>query len=210
MPAASASASGDYWAGANSTGVASARRLRAAPPRPRRYSADVWDTESSIAIASPQDTFTDSTGDTIEEDRLLSVADIGLAPTLTERDMVLQSLHTAFDQALVRLPSEDDWDGEGSVGYAEETIERARQFLVGAARRLWEAYGLALPLPQVGAGPEGGIDLHWEFDGREALVTVPPPGDETIGYYGDDPKTKVKGEFVSGPDADWFFAWLAR
>lgn len=184
--------------------------MRAAPPRPRRYSADVWDTESTLAVTLPGDRWSGGTGDTIEEDRVLSVADIGLVSALTEREMVLQALHAAVDQARDQLPTEDDWDGEGSPGFQPATFERARHFLIEGARRLWDARQATIPTPRVWGGPEGSLDVSWRLTGRELLVNVPAAEDEPISLYGDDASSEVKAEFEADADTAWVFDWLAR
>jgi hypothetical protein len=120
------------------------------------------------------------------------------------------SLHSAVDAASRILAWTDDWDGEGSPGYQAATLERARTLLIAGASHLWDVRHSTLPVPRVTPGPDGSIDLHWRVEGRELLLNIPAEEGETISFYGDDARTKVKGEIDRESDANWLFAWLAR
>lgn len=120
-----------------------------------------------------------------------------------------RSLEEAIAAARGLLALGDNWDGEGSPGYAEATLERARHFLVHGADRLWEVYRGAIRPPHVGAGPDGSIDLHWRDTERHLLVNVPADPAAIISFYGHDPVSEVKGEFEGDANAEWLFRWLA-
>jgi hypothetical protein len=84
------------------------------------------------------------------------------------------------------LELEDDWDGEGSPGYEEATWQRAVDFLVGNASRLYDEYGVAIRSPRIRKGPRGSIDLHWRTPQRELLLNIPAESRVLADYYGDD------------------------
>jgi hypothetical protein len=55
-------------------------------------------------------------------------------------------------------------------------------------------YQLQLPVPHIGAGPNGSIDLHWKRKNSELLVNIPADPNGLVTYYGDDyGAQKVKG-----------------
>lgn len=142
------------------------------------------------------------------ESELLETAYVRLRPV--ETGVATRPLDEAINAARGILTLGNNWDGEGSPSYAETTLERAHAFLLAGTLQLWETRRVILPTPRVDAGPDGSIDLHWETNGREMLVNVPPEADETITFYGDDILTKVKGELTLDLDTTWLLLWLAR
>lgn len=109
------------------------------------------------------------------------------------------------------LDLQDDWDGEGSPGYAEATWQRAVGCLARGAIRLYAGRGIALPVPKIRKGPMGGIDLHWRTSTRELLVHIPADGGAPADYYGDDRAGGhvVKGTLDPAEENDWLLMWLA-
>lgn len=97
-----------------------------------------------------------------------------------------QGLEAEIEQAKRILELGDDWDGEGSPGYSEETFNRADAFLRTHAEGLWESYGIRLPVPRIGPGPDGSVDLHWKLPSRELLVNIPADPNEVPTFYGDN------------------------
>jgi hypothetical protein len=113
----------------------------------------------------------------------------------------------AGSRRLLALP--DDWDGAGSPALQDGTWERAADFLRRQAGALWDRDGLVLPVPQILAGPEASIDLHWQSARRELLVNVPADTSAPITYYGDDyGPDKKKGQIEAGALSLELFAWL--
>ena len=106
------------------------------------------------------------------------------------------------------LELEDNWDGEGSPSYSLDTVDRAIEFAATQARVLRD-FARCLPMPEIGAGPDGSIDLHWKLPSRELLVNIPADANEVATYYGDDYKTqKIRGS-VNARNLNWGIAeWL--
>lgn len=79
------------------------------------------------------------------------------------------------------LSLQDDWDGEGAKGYAEEVFDSAAKFL----RKLNEisdddwVESVCILLAS-----EGSIDLHWKNSTFELLINF--SADSLISYYGDN------------------------
>lgn len=55
---------------------------------------------------------------------------------------------------------------------------------------------LGVDLPEILPGPDGSIDLHWDYPGYEILINISAGPDAKVGFYGDDRSTvQVKGSF---------------
>ena len=105
-----------------------------------------------------------------------------------------QGLKAEIDQAKRILELKDDWDGEGSPGYSEDTFNRAIAFLTTHAQWLWESCGICLPVPRIGPGPDGSIDIHWKQTSWELLVNIPADASEMATFYGDNYEAqKIRG-----------------
>src|SRR4051812_6208423 len=121
----------------------------------------------------------------------------------------LANLFRAIEDSRRILDLSDDWDGEGSPAFQEETWDRAADFLVHQAGALWDRKGLILPVPRILPGPESSIDIHWRSPRRELLINIPSDKAAPIAFYGDDyGQDKKKGQIREGAlDLD-LFAWL--
>lgn len=63
-----------------------------------------------------------------------------------------------------------NWDGYGATPVAQQTYVQARSFL--------DALPLGMPVPSVGAEPDGHITLEWYRSPRRLLsISVSPEGD---------------------------------
>lgn len=104
----------------------------------------------------------------------------------------------------------EDWDGEGSPGYSEQTWERAVRLLVNSALNFQKERANRVPAPAIHHGPEGGIDLYWSTPTRRLLVNVPADPGNVATYYGSDDRTEVKGR-LDMPRTDlWLMVWLTQ
>ena len=122
---------------------------------------------------------------------------------------------SAVEQAIASahwiLELEDDWDGQGSSRYAPAVLERASKFLMESADWLMKTQGGLLQAPDIGAGPNGSIDLHWRLPHFELLVNVPSDPSTPVSFYGDEePGLSIKGTATTegGPLLLWLAAHL--
>ncbi len=123
-----------------------------------------------------------------------------------------QGLKAEIEQARRILELEDDWDGEGSPGYSEETFNRAVAFLTTYVEGLWESCGMPLPIPRIGPGPDGSIDLHWKQPSWELLVNIPTDPNEAASYSGEDDEGHQSRGFLGTEKFNSRFArtWLTN
>ena len=125
------------------------------------------------------------------------------------------SLADAIQNSRSLLDLKDDWDDAGSVGYAESTWRRARDFLIRNAIRFFRSQKKCFDPPEILPGPDGSIDLHWKTDARELLINVPARPQDNIAYYGDDEaegtENAIRGKNIeSSKDTEWIFLWLTK
>ncbi len=134
--------------------------------------------------------------------------DLGLdAPVPPE----LTPLAQALDQSAELLELEDDWDEQGSPGYQESTLERAKHFVWTNTLRLWETLDLSIDVPRILPGPDGSIDVHWKHGQRQLFLNVPADDDKPATYYGDDRSLNVvKGSLDTSAQQEWLLLWLTK
>jgi len=125
------------------------------------------------------------------------------------KDVSYQELKAEIEKTKRILELQDDWDGEGSPGYAVETFNRAIAFLNTYAQRLWESDGIPLPVPRIGPGPEASIDLYWKRPRWELLVNISADPSEAASYSAEDDGGHRSRGFVPTEKFDSRFAtWL--
>lgn len=68
----------------------------------------------------------------------------------------------------------DDWDEEGSIAYSEFTINWTLIFLQNRRFKFLEEYfKCVLDTPTISPGPDGSIDIHWDFKvGGKSLIGI--------------------------------------
>ncbi len=99
-------------------------------------------------------------------------------------------------QSLLSL--EDNWDGEGAGPYLPETLDRASSFLRLHNSSLWKHFRERMPVPTIGPGPDGSVDLFWRTDHGTLLVNVPATPNHPASYSGaDEHGQRTKGSFDS-------------
>jgi len=120
-----------------------------------------------------------------------------------------QRLKAEIEQAKRILELHEDWDGEGSPGYSEETLKRAIDFLDTHVEQLWKSFGFRPPIPRIGPGPDGSVDLHWKDASWELLVNIPRDINKMAAFYGDDYGVqKIRGTVESQKFNLVIAAWL--
>jgi hypothetical protein len=120
-------------------------------------------------------------------------------------------LSIAIENSRAILDLENDWDGEGGVGYSETTWLRATDFLRENALRLWQMKGVWPAVPFIEPGPNGSIDLHWRTSKRELLINIPSDPNQPAGYYGDNFASEtIKGKLDISENNEWIMVWLMK
>jgi hypothetical protein len=109
------------------------------------------------------------------------------------------------------LELKDDWDGEGSLGYSEGTLNKAIKFLEENAKNYFRSSGLWVTAPEICPGPNGSIDLLWKLENRELLVNIPVDENSLADYYGDDLGINtIKGKLNLTEKHEWILMWLTK
>jgi len=127
---------------------------------------------------------------------------------LPARNLNKKLLDAEIERAKLLLALGEDWDGEGSPGYSGTTLDRAIAFLNMHTERLSDMYGIQVPIPSIGPGPEGSIDIHWKQPTWELLVNIPEDVEKMAAFYGDNyGSQKVRGslnpEYFNVGIAEW-------
>lgn len=105
----------------------------------------------------------------------------------------------------------DDWDGEGSVGYSEKTLNKAIKFLEENAKSYFRSSGIWVTAPDICPGPNGSIDLLWKLSDRELLINIPVEENSLADYYGDDLGINtIKGKLDLTEKHEWILTWLMK
>ena len=74
----------------------------------------------------------------------------------------------------------------------QETWNRAILFLRSLAVRSQKDRTVVLPVPHIGPGGDGSIDLYWNVDNGTLLINFPSDSNLCT-FYGDRGVTKLKG-----------------
>jgi hypothetical protein len=126
---------------------------------------------------------------------------------------LLTELELADDVLASRslLDLDDDWDDRGSPGYAASTWLRAVDLLIRIADGLRSHQATRLATADVLPGSAGHVGLDLRTDRKRLLLSVPPPPDVSVRYYGHDAAktTTTKGTLDFTLPIDWLLAWLA-
>ena len=122
----------------------------------------------------------------------------------------LAYIHEAIERSRPMLEWADDWDGEGSPGYTGATWERAVDFIIRNAVRLYEQLGTRILAPVIRPGPGGSIDIDWQSGQRGLLLNVPVDQAEPATFYGRDTSgTTIEGTLDTSGRNQWMLMWLA-
>ena len=130
-----------------------------------------------------------------------TVLDVAVPPELS-------AVTDAIEKSRAILQLKDNWDGEGSSGYTEDTWNQAAQFLFENALRLWNERGIAVSAPAIYNGPEGSIDIYWGALDRKLLINIPANSEEPATFYGQDSSDhEIKGNLRLSDKNEWLMMW---
>jgi len=111
---------------------------------------------------------------------------------IERRDIALRA---EIEHARGMIGNVEDEDVEVPV-FSEQSLNRAIAFLRAQSAQFRKMFGTFAPVPNIGPGPSGSVDLHWRREGWELLVNIPSGGSRLATFYGDDyGAQKIKGGF---------------
>lgn len=120
-----------------------------------------------------------------------------------------RGLEAEIERSKQILASQAELASEGMTVYSMDTLNRSVAFLAEHNERLWRSCGLNLPIPTIGVGPNGSVDLYWKERTRQLLINIPANADELATFYGNEGIQKIRGSF---DPKNWQYniaAWLA-
>lgn len=121
----------------------------------------------------------------------------------------------ALDIELRRIESmiehPDYTDEEDFPSFSITTLFRAKSFLLAQSKQFHKIFGYFPPVPQIGAGPNGSVDLYWKKTGWELLINIPAEDGKMATFYGDDyGLQKIKGSLDPNSFHYGIVPWLIR
>jgi hypothetical protein len=119
----------------------------------------------------------------IQEDLPQSSATLLLIARREELEAEIEQAKTLVNDG----PSLDEEIGN----YSSETLQRAIEFLKTHIEWVWRKRGTNAPLPTIGPGPDGSIDLYWKEQAWKLLVNIPASAEALATFYGDDYGTQT-------------------
>jgi len=93
------------------------------------------------------------------------------------------------------LTLKDDWDGEGSVCFSNETWEGVVSFLIEYSKGVFSKSKDVIDIPKVYPSLNGSIDIDWETNDYGILINIDNGGNLGTFYADDKKNQKVEGEF---------------
>jgi len=105
----------------------------------------------------------------------------------------------------------DDWDEEGSSGYAVETWARATRFIRRVALAFKNDMGRWVDAPKITPGPDGSIDVRWKTEKRSLLINFPADDTKPADFFGSNKGSDtIKGTLDLPSQNQWLLIWLMR
>ncbi|MEP6756536.1 MAG: hypothetical protein ABJA67_13605, partial [Chthonomonadales bacterium] len=93
------------------------------------------------------------------------------------------------------LDLEDDWDGEGSLSYSEETFVAVHRFIRDYASVMYSKRLSQFVLPQISPAHESSIDVFWHIDNRMLLINFSTNNPVEPKFYGNSGSVTHEGSF---------------
>jgi hypothetical protein len=117
-----------------------------------------------------------------------------------------QELEAEIEQARAIL---DHPDAVDEHTYSIETLDRSVAFLQKHIESAWRSYAAKAPIPTIGPGPSGSVDLYWKQPYWKLLVNIPSDASASATFYGDDyARHKTKGSLDPNEISVTILAWL--
>jgi hypothetical protein len=124
----------------------------------------------------------------------------------------LGSFVPEIERSRAMLDLADDWDGDGSPGYAEATWRRAVGIAIESSSRFLAVHDEVPPPPAIAKGPDGSVDLLWRSGSKKLMINVPADaGSVTFhGFDRDNPDREIKGVLAPEDANGWIVSWLTE
>lgn len=120
-------------------------------------------------------------------------------------------IEEAIEASRFILSLEENWDEEGSPGYAEATWQRATQFVRDIAKQYINDSKERIEPPKITPGPEGSIDIRWRAEKRTLLINFSAGENEPADFFGSDRgEDTIKGTLDISSQNLWLLLWLTR
>jgi len=127
-----------------------------------------------------------------------------------KKEYITTEIRKELKNSLQILNLEDNWDGEGSIGYNKKTWKKMVNFLDQIASNYYLRTQFLLSSPFINPGSKGDIDLHWKNKKFELFLSIPQSDEDPIVYYGDDYKMNaIEGSFELN-DYEELLSWLKK
>lgn len=120
-------------------------------------------------------------------------------------------LQSAIKESQGILALGENWDGEGSAGYSKETWSRAVNFLKLQWIEFLSEEGRPMPIPAILPDSNGSIDLWWDTDEFELLISFPASELLPASLYGHKHQQgKIEYAFDSTKADRRLVRWMAK
>lgn len=124
---------------------------------------------------------------------------------------LMAPIEGAIEASRFILQLEDNWDEDGSPGYAEDTWQRTTQFVLSVARGYFSVSDTRIEAPKITPGPDGSIDVRWKAEKRSLLINFPASIEEPVDFFGSDKgQDTIKGTVDLSSQNLWLLMWLMR
>lgn len=112
--------------------------------------------------------------------------------------------------ALLELP--DDWDGNGTPGYSEQTWTRAAEVLIAFAALLAANNGVIVEDGEILPSANGGLDIDARSGDRQLLFSVSSDPLREVRFYGDDGRRGKQVKATRDPSTipNWLLVWMTE
>lgn len=191
----------------------------ASPSRMRRSNSKLWNGSSTAAlvpkVSREPEIWHSWLAISIPSEQAYKIIDLRNSPRITSRIILgmevprpLWLVANAVEHSRWMLELKNDWDGEGSPGYLEETWRRGVSFLLQNALSLRERFQLVIDTPKIHNGPEGSIDIYWNTPNGRLLINIPPESKGSASFYGCNLNGhEIKGTLSLNSDNNWLLLW---
>lgn len=124
--------------------------------------------------------------------------------------MLPPSVQTEIERSRRIFELNDDWDGEGSPGYAQPTLDIAVEVLESIVEGIPTILLAGITTVELQPGPDGSIDLGLVLGNRRLLINVPRDSDDSVLFYGHGPERQypIEGAFVRTTRPRFLAEWL--